>query len=348
MKKITMQTIADQLNISRVTVWKVHNNYPGVSDSLRKKILDKSRELGYEKLRATDDEEDYNIEIPNNSNVEKTTISVIVCRPESSIFWMDIIHNIAKTLSLLNINLMYTYLPTKVGKDYKLPDILVDGTVQGTIVLNVYDYNILSLINNLEIPKVFLDMVPTIPVSKLTGDLVLLEGYHAIFNITENIIKKGRKEIGFIGDINYAVTNHTRYEGYVAAMEKNDLAINKDFCLTHSIGIYSYAEEINDFLSKLDKLPEAFVCASDFIANFVLDYLKRNNYSVPKDIAISGYDDSREYTHLSGDLTTVQVRNAALGERLVRQLLYRIEHPDYPTETINIQPKILFKKSTDF
>ncbi|GMQ59204.1 LacI family DNA-binding transcriptional regulator [Vallitalea sediminicola] len=347
MKKITMQTIADLLNISRVTVWKVHNNYPGVSDSLRKKILDKSKELGYEKLRPTDDEEDYNIEVLN-SNVEKTTISVIVCRPESSIFWMDIIHNIAKTLSLLNINLMYTYLPAEVKGDYRLPDILVDGTVQGTIVLNVYDYNILSLINNLAIPKVFLDMVPTIPVTKLTGDLVLLEGHNALFDITENIIKKGRKEIGFIGDINYAVTNHTRYEGYVAAMKKNNLTINTDFCLVHSIGIYSYADEINDFLSKLDKLPEAFVCASDYIANFVLDYLKRNDYSVPNDIAISGYDDSREYTHLSGDLTTVQVKNDALGERLVRQLLYRVEHPDYPTEIISIQSKILFKKSTDF
>ncbi|GKX29743.1 LacI family transcriptional regulator [Vallitalea longa] len=346
MKKITMQTIADILDVSRVTVWKVHNGYPGVSDTLRKKIIEKSNELGYQKLH-TDDINNNTERVANLSN-EKTTISVVVSRPESSIFWMDIIHNIAKTLSTYNINLMYTYIPAKVYENYKLPEILYDGTVQGVIVLNIYDYKVMSLINSLSIPKVFLDMVPAITSLSLTGDLVLLEGYHAIYNITENIIKKGRKKIGFIGDINYALTNYTRYEGFTAAINNNNLDINEDYCLIDSIGIYTYAEEINEFLSHLDELPEAFVCASDFIANFVLDYLKKNNYSVPDDIAISGYDDSREYTHLSGDLTTVQVRNDALGERLVRQLLYRMEHHDYPIETISIQSKILFKKSTDF
>lgn len=346
MKKITMQTIADLLDVSRVTVWKVHNGYPGVSDTLRRKIIEKSNELGYQKLH-TDDIND-NTESLENLNNEKTTISVVVSRPESSIFWMDIIHNIAKTLSTYNINLMYTYIPAKVDGNYKLPEILYDGTVQGIIVLNIYDYNVMSLINSLLTPKVYLDMVPSITSLSLTGDLVLLEGYHAIYNITENIIKKGRRKIGFIGDINYALTNHTRYEGFMAAMKNNDADINEDYCLTDTIGIYTYAEEINDFLGSLDELPEAFVCASDFIANFVLDYLKKNKYNVPKDIAISGYDDSREYTHLSGDLTTVQVKNNALGERLVRQLLYRIEHPDYPIEIISIQSKILFKKSTNF
>ena len=38
MEKVTMQDIADMLNISRVTVWKVLNNQPGVS-KLRDKVL---------------------------------------------------------------------------------------------------------------------------------------------------------------------------------------------------------------------------------------------------------------------------------------------------------------------
>jgi LacI family transcriptional regulator len=47
MKKTTMQDVADALNISRVTVWKVLNNQPGVSDILCNQILSKARELGY-------------------------------------------------------------------------------------------------------------------------------------------------------------------------------------------------------------------------------------------------------------------------------------------------------------
>ena len=50
MEKITMQDIADALDISRVTVSKVFNNQSGVSDSLRELVLEKARELGYAKV----------------------------------------------------------------------------------------------------------------------------------------------------------------------------------------------------------------------------------------------------------------------------------------------------------
>ncbi|HBY71691.1 MAG TPA: LacI family transcriptional regulator, partial [Lachnospiraceae bacterium] len=47
MKKVTMQDIANILNISRVTVWKVLNNQPGVSKQLRDQILLTAKETGY-------------------------------------------------------------------------------------------------------------------------------------------------------------------------------------------------------------------------------------------------------------------------------------------------------------
>ena len=49
MNKVTMQDIADELGISRVTVWKVFNNYSNVSPALRDRVLNKAKELGYTK-----------------------------------------------------------------------------------------------------------------------------------------------------------------------------------------------------------------------------------------------------------------------------------------------------------
>ena len=49
MNKVTMQDIADELGISRVTVWKVFNNYSNVSPALRERVLSKAKELGYTK-----------------------------------------------------------------------------------------------------------------------------------------------------------------------------------------------------------------------------------------------------------------------------------------------------------
>ena len=40
MSKVTMQDIADALGVSRVSVWKVFNDQPGVSNTLKHSILD--------------------------------------------------------------------------------------------------------------------------------------------------------------------------------------------------------------------------------------------------------------------------------------------------------------------
>ena len=47
MSKITMQDVADALGVSRVSVWKVFNDQPGVSDSLKNSIIEMATKLGY-------------------------------------------------------------------------------------------------------------------------------------------------------------------------------------------------------------------------------------------------------------------------------------------------------------
>lgn len=344
MKKVTMQDIADMLNISRVTVWKVLNNQAGVSKALRDRVLLTAREIGY--LKQGNEVKEYTEHI-NIGNVKKT-VSVVVSRPESSLFWLNILHAFAKELDTHDVNLMYTYLPPNYYKGYTLPSILSNGTVGGMLIMNVYDIKLLTMLNKLNIPKVFLDVVSDFPIDTITGDLILLEGKRAVKEITNEIIRRGRTEIGFIGDIHYALTNKERFEGFLAAMKENHLEVQEKYCMTGKIGIYTYYEEISAFLNRLDKLPQAFVCVSDYVANFLMQYLMEHDYEVPTDIAISGYDGSTEYSMVSGKLTTVNVDTAHLGSRLAKQLLYRIENPNSPIEIIQINPNVVWGKSTEF
>lgn len=345
MRKITMQDLADALKVSRVTVWKVFNDYPGVSEPLRNEIITKALEMGYLKSeQPISTEEHVNIKEKD----DPITVSVVVSRPDTSTFWISIIHCIAKQLAKANINLIYTYLASKYNDSYTLPAVLSNGTVQGMIVLNVYDIQLLQMLNKLRISKVFLDIVTSIPEDTLTGDLLLLEGHNTIRKITNSIIEKGRTEIGFIGPTDYALTNQDRYEGFLSAMSSNNLPVNSKLCLTGNIGIDTYPEEINQFLSGLHKMPQAFVCVNDFVANIVLQYLNEHKIQVPKDVAISGYDGITEHDDLTNYLTTVQVDLYALGKRLVRQLLYRINDPDSPYEITYLSFDVSFGDSTNF
>lgn len=334
MNKVTMQDIADALGISRVTVWKVFNNYANVSAALRESVLAKAKEMGYTK---------------GISELEQTeaerNVSVIVSRPNSAIFWTNIIHRLAQELYLHNINLMYTYMPSKYSEKYKMPPALQGNAIQGAIVLNIYDTKLMEQINQLKIPKVFLDIVPEFDRSKLNGDLLLLEGYHSIYHITESVVKKGKREIGFIGDIQYAKTNLDRYKGFCQCMKDYGLTVRREICMTGKIGIFSYDKEISGFLDSLEKFPEAFVCASDYIAHFLQLYLSEHPERIPQGIVVTGYDGSSEYANVDGLITTADVKTGLLGKRLAMQIIYRMEHEDAPYELTFIEPSIIYRDS---
>lgn len=334
MNKVTMQDIADALGISRVTVWKVFNNYANVSASLRSSVLAKARELGYTKgiAEASRAEEGKNV-------------SVIVARPNSAAFWTNIIHRMAQELSHHNINLMYTYMPSAYSEKYKMPPVLYNNTIQGAVVLNIYDARLLAEINELHIPKVFVDVVPQMEPRELSGDLLLLEGYYTVYQITESVLNRGVRNVGFIGDIHYARTNLDRYKGFCQCMRDHNVPVNEAFCLTHSIGIFSYDKEISRFLDALDKLPEAFVCASDYIAHYLQSYLTEHGERVPRGIIVTGFDGSSEYTNVDGLLTTASVKTGLLGRRLAMQIIYRMEYEDAPYELTYINPSIIYRDS---
>ena len=332
MEKITMQDIADALDISRVTVSKVFNNQSGVSDSLRELVFEKARELGYAKVPY---------QMVKQQKQSQRTISIIVSRPDSAFFWTNIIHRMAQELSNFNINLMYTYVPSTYSKSFTLPSILLNGQVDGVVVLNIYDAQILGMINELSLPKVFLDTVPSLPNHQLNGDLILIEGFRTVYEITGTLIRNGHKNIGFLGDINYAQTNLERYKGYCSCMEKNDLTINPGHCLTGSIDIFSYSRDLNSFLNHLVSWPSAFVCVSDYVAHFVKMYMDQHPERLPHPVVLTGFDNASEYTNVFGQIITANVPTSLLGKRLALQLVFRTEHPEAPRELTFISPTII-------
>lgn len=277
---------------------------------------------------------------------KQTLVSVVVSRPETSAFWVKIIHQLAEEFSNSGIGLMYTYLPAQIPEGYVLPQSLTDGSIQGIIIMNVYDEEMLQLLNGLSIPKVFLDIVTDMSVESLNGDLLLLEGRDSIKEIVTTLIKRGRKHIGFIGDIQYAKTNMERYEGYVSAMYQFGMPIEPNICYTGNMTVKTYVEIIEEFMNNIKQLPDAFVCVNDHAANMLVQYLESHGHQVPGDVAVSGYDDNNEFNYTK-NLTTVQVNNSQIGKRLAKQLLYRIDNPEDPFEVTYIRTRVVYRNSTE-
>ena len=337
MNKPKMQDIADALSISRISVWKALNDRPGVSDDLREKVLEKAIQIGY--LKNTERVFD------NDAKVNTTasrTIAAVVSRPESSLFWMQIIHQIAKELSGNNINLMYTYMPAHHKDGDTLPSVLSDGSVSGVIVLNIYSEAQLKMLTELPCPKVFLDSVPSLPVYSLGGDVVIIEGRSAVEQITGRLLDSGRKNLGFVGDILYAQTNTDRFNGFIDAYNKRGLKYDEKFCLTGKLHLDTHYQQIEAFLKSLKTLPDGFVCASDYIAHFIQRYFTEHKID-QSNIILTGFDNNSEYTNVAGKITTVDVQTGSMGERLVNKIMFALNHPNLPPEVSYVMTKVLYR-----
>nr|WP_315104630.1 LacI family DNA-binding transcriptional regulator [uncultured Catonella sp.] len=334
MGKITMQDIADALGVSRVSVWKVFNDQPGVSDSLKNSVIEMAAKLGYNGFAPTGTSAE--------TDNKYKTVSLVVSRPDSSIFWTDIIHSIAKELALHNVNLMYTYIPSTYNNNFQLPDILMGDDIGGIIVLNLYDKNIIKRISKLETPKVFLDTVPSITEKMLSCDLMLIEGRNSMTEIIDDIVKKGCTRLGFIGDVNYARTNLERYYGYTDGIARHNIPLDSSICFTDTIGISSYQNRIFEFLDSIVDMPDAFVCVSDYVAQYAAMYIAKHPERFSRPIILTGFDGNKEYVNVADKITTANVYTRQLGRKLALQILYRMDYPNAPRETIYIHPEISY------
>lgn len=330
MSKVTMQHLAEEAGVSRITVWKVLNDRPGVSEELRQAVRRKAEELGYGLPVAS-------------APQQGRTFSVVVARPESSVFWMNIIHHIAKELAKQGVNMLYTYMPTGFHEGYALPAALTPGSVEGFLVLNVYDRHLLEMLAASPLPKVYLDTVPTLPPSQLRGDLVILEGRTRVREITARLLAAGYRRLGFIGDVGYAQTNLDRYHGFLDAHQEAEVAPDPALSLIEPLRLRDHYEQISHFLAQLPQLPDAFVCASDFIASFVHRYLEESGRPLPEKFALTGFDNSAEYPGVAERITSVTVETSALGKLLARKLMFRVDYPAAPTEVAYVSTDIVYR-----
>ena len=332
MSKPTMQDLAEALGVSRITVWKALTNRPGVSDKLRRQVQATAAQMGYAQSERT-----------VLSDQSRRTFSVVVSRPESSAFWMQIIHYAAKELALHGINLMYTYMPALYRPGYELPASLEGGAVGGFIVLNIYDQELLRLLSKSPLPKVFLDTIPAMPERALGGDLLIIEGRTRVCDITARLLDRGYRRLGFVGDVNYAQTNMDRYRGFLDAHAAHGVTPDPALSMTGSLGLRSHYEEISRFLASLPALPDAFICPSDFIAHYIQRYLSETGVPAGKCPILTGFDNNAEYANVAEQITTVDVDTSSLGKRLARQLIYRADYPQAPYETTYFSTQILYR-----
>ena len=342
-RKVTIQDIADALNISRNTVSKAINGTGSVAKDTKTKIYNKAAELGYKQFSMLNQIIAETTTPQTNYEIALFSHSVL----NTSHFSSSLLNTFQERISALGYRLsMYT-----IRDDFmfqcELPANFNYEFTKGIIVIEMFDEKYTEFLCNLEIPTLFIDTFANTDRQKLKSDIMYMENFNCSYQMTLTLITNGYKEIGFVGDYLHCHSFYERWCGYRQAMYDSSLDNYNEYCILENDNLPYYNPELlASKIKALPCLPEAFVCANDYIAIDVIRALKSMNCTIPDDIKICGFDNSTESKIIDPPLTTANIPGDSMGHFAAETLLSRIQNPELSYRTIYVQTQIINRLST--
>jgi LacI family transcriptional regulator len=94
------------------------------------------------------------------------------------------------------------------------------------------------------------------------------------------------------------------------------------------------------------RLPDGIACVNDLTAAKVMRTLLRAGVKIPKQIKLTGFDDTSTAALLSVPLTTVRQSPEAMAIQAITVMQQRLDRPDLPAITLSIACKLIAREST--
>lgn len=291
--KSTILDIAKLAGVSKMTVSRVLNQDPKVSDKTRKKVQDIVDKLNFRPnvtARRLSTNKSYFIgllcESPSGSYVSQFLVSALSsCRKRGYHLVVDECKGTLEEKAVTAHN-------------------LVDETnVDGVIVLPPLsnDLDILKQLTHLNIPFVRVSPDAELELSPY----VCMDDYEAAFQITNLLISKGHTDIGFIIGLHSVGASRLRYQGFLDAMRSKQLDVPPHFI---EQGAFTYKSGLvaAENLLKQSPPPSAIFASNDDMAAAVISVANSKGLNVPEKLSVVGYDDTLLATTIWPQITTVR------------------------------------------
>lgn len=346
--KVTIQDIASELQLSRNTVSKAINNTGVLADATREKILRKAAEMGYKQFAYLPLFQEDTAKAAEHSILpsDKREIAMLTTQfLSSSHFSSMMLDRFQSEIEHLHsCTTIHRISPIEL-KEKKLPSSLDIQRTAGIICFEVFDYDYAQMLCDLDVPLLFVDTPVMDMRPPLKADRLYMENRIEVQNAVAHMVQRGKKRISFAGDKNHCQSFFERYMAYKDAVEYFGLTEGLSTCAMPS-GQQNYPVSLYETIRRFKTMPDAFVCANDFVAMDLVKALNELGYSVPDDIWVCGFDDSQEASYFSPHLTSIHIHEQIMGYTAANLLMTRIEEPSLNYRTVYTETNLILREST--
>ena len=328
-QSVSMDTIAQTLGVSKVTVSKALNEKEGVSQELRLKIKEKAQELGYHfnyMARGLRSNQTYNIGV---------LIAERYLGSEDN-YYFEVYGKFVRKFNEYNYNAIMEIIDADKEKNLILPDLYVQKKVDSIIIIGECQSNYLKLFENSDIPILFFDFYD----EGVNIDSITVDNYTMGTEITKLLIAKGYKSIGFVGNIYSTSSIKDRFLGYYKALLDNNYPIDYNYILSDRNEDGTLID-----VTLPEKLPDAFLCNNDQVAFHIINKLIERGLTVPKDVAVAAFDNTIYSRIARVPITTVDTNVETLVEKASEAIIKKMNQPEKIYNRILVKGYIIERES---
>ncbi|MGV9307532.1 LacI family DNA-binding transcriptional regulator [Nonomuraea sp. NPDC003727] len=310
MNRPTLEAVAARAGVGRGTVSRVVNGSPKVSTKARDAVLKAIEELGY---------------VPNRAaralvTRRTDTVALVVSESEQRIFdepyFAGIIRGIGSALAETGLQLILAMAQSPEEHE-RLEHYLTGQHVDGVLLLSLHGED--PLPGRLETMG-----VPTVlggrPVGLDAFSYVDVDNRAGARQAVKHLLAAGRSRVATIAgpqDMGVGVDRLAGYRDALLASGMGELVAFGDFSEE------SGEQAMRELLAAHPGLDAVFA-ASDLMATGAMRALKAAGRSIPGDVAVVGFEDSKVALHTDPPLTTVHQPTELMGRQMAHLLVARI------------------------
>jgi DNA-binding LacI/PurR family transcriptional regulator len=175
-------------------------------------------------------------------------------------------------------------------------------------------------------------------------DLIGIDNFHAGLTLTSHLLSLGHKNLVFLARPDHPSTTDLRVAGCREAVARSKPS-------ARPARFFSGDPTDPKFVRHLfaSPRPDAIICSNDLTAALLMQTLTSAlKLSLPRDLAVAGFDDVNYSTLLAVPLTTMRQPCRAIAQAAVQTLMARIEDPSHFPRQILFHADLIIRKSCGF
>lgn len=324
--------VAQRANVSISTVSRVINRRQVVNEKTRQRVERAIKELGYHPnafarglmlrksemvgLILPDLHGEFYSEIIRgaDSQARQTGYHLVVSSAKDNSDTQDLLQGVQQRSFMDGVAVMVSELTSGIQdllSVFRLPFVVLDGDVDGA----VHD-------------SVLIDQV---------------EGARAMMHHLVHTC--GARRIIFLGGLKTNMDTIARVEAYREVLREAGRPISREdiYHLDYQYETaYAFAQRhLREWVGERN----CVFAANDEMACGVVDAATAVGVSIPAELAVVGFDDTRVAHMTRPPLTTVRVPMSQMGAKAIELLCDRLANPDRPSRTVSLHPQLVVRES---